>query len=282
MISVIICSRGHDIPVVLRNNIETTIGIEHELIIIDNSQNKHDIFTAYNEGVRSAQGDILCFMHDDVLFRTQDWGRIIHGYFEKEEEIGVIGFAGAHFLPDVPLYWDESPFISEHDLTTRDGKTEKCFQLGHFADRDLVEVAVIDGMCFFVKKSLFNHISFDEVTFQGFHLYDMDISMQAKSVGYKVCVCKTVLIEHFYSFSPTKPGFSLFELNLQKFFKKWSSYFPMVVGVDEMSEGMIVQMNNYVKETVKLKRLYKNTLQSKAFRFGKAILYPFKKLRGNQ
>ena len=74
LISLIICSRKADISEELKQNIAETIGCEYELCVIDNSRNEYSIFSAYNEGVRRAKGDILCFMHEDVLFRTNKWG----------------------------------------------------------------------------------------------------------------------------------------------------------------------------------------------------------------
>lgn len=76
-ISVIICTRQHDISPTQRANIASTIGCTHEIIVIDNSQNKYSIFEAYNEGVRRSCHDICCFMHDDVLLRTEGWGKTI-------------------------------------------------------------------------------------------------------------------------------------------------------------------------------------------------------------
>ena len=60
MISCIICSRRPDISAELKENIASTIGCEYELVVIDNSKNEYSIFSAYNEGVRRAKGDILC------------------------------------------------------------------------------------------------------------------------------------------------------------------------------------------------------------------------------
>ena len=166
MISVVVCTREQDICADQRSNIEETIGADLEIIAIDNSADTETIFTAYNKGVRHSKGDILCFMHDDVRFRTKDWGGIIQNLFEEDEKLGLIGFAGAHFLPDAPMYWDVSPFISEHNLTTRKGQTEKCFSLEHFGQNPLAEVVAIDGMCFFVRQSLFDRIAFDETTYK--------------------------------------------------------------------------------------------------------------------
>jgi len=51
MISIIICSRTASISDELTQNINQTIGIPYELVIIDNSDNLYSIFSAYNEGV---------------------------------------------------------------------------------------------------------------------------------------------------------------------------------------------------------------------------------------
>jgi len=68
MISLISCSRNSDISLKLKDNIAATIGCDYELVFIDNSKNSYNIFQAYNEGVSRSKGDILCFMHDDVIF----------------------------------------------------------------------------------------------------------------------------------------------------------------------------------------------------------------------
>ena len=74
MLSLIICSRTPRISEELEKNIAETIGCEYELVVIDNSKNKYSIFSAYNEGVRRSKGDVLCFMHDDILYKTNGWG----------------------------------------------------------------------------------------------------------------------------------------------------------------------------------------------------------------
>lgn len=280
MISAIICSRSKDIASDQRSNIEETVGADVEIVVIDNSANTETIFSAYNKGVKSAKGDLLCFVHDDVMFRTNGWGRLIETHFLADEKLGMIGFAGAHFLPDVSMYWDESPFISEHNLTTRNRQTEQCFSLEHFGENALSEVAAIDGMCFFVRRSLFDSIAFDEATFNGFHLYDMDISMQVRRTGFKVCVCKDVLVEHFYDYNPNKAGFGLFETNLRKFYEKWSSQLPLAVGLEGMTKGVVSQLNEYVKRQMELKESLEKIRESKAYRLGKAFLSPIKKLKG--
>jgi len=279
MISIIICSRNIDISPELKENIATTIGCEYELIVIDNSTTKYSIFQAYNEGVLCAKGSVLCFMHDDVMFCTEDLGKIVEMHFEVDDHLGMMGFAGAHFMPSMPMYWHDSPFISENNLTTRKGQTEECFSREFFGDKTLVEVAAVDGLCFFVRADLFKKISFDEKTFTGFHMYDMDISFQVREAGFKVCVCKDVLVEHFYDFNPSPKGLELFENNMKKFYKKWSSCFPLVIGLEGVSDGMIVQLDSYVKRFLQQDESLQNIRKSKAYRLGKTILKPIKMLK---
>jgi hypothetical protein len=51
MISLVICSRTSQLNESLRQNIDETIGVEYELVLIDNSKNELSIFEAYNKGI---------------------------------------------------------------------------------------------------------------------------------------------------------------------------------------------------------------------------------------
>ena len=120
MLSFVTCSRNKDIPALLKQNIADTVGGEHELIVIDNSSGNYSIFQAYNEGVARSKGEILCFMHDDVLFRTNCWGEIIEKHFRED---GGLGF---HYKWDMGWMNDTLRYVStdtlyrkyEHNLIT--------------------------------------------------------------------------------------------------------------------------------------------------------------------
>lgn len=276
MISIIICSRKPDIPAELSQNIADTIGYEYELVVIDNSHNQLSIFQAYNEGVRQSKGGVLCFMHEDVLFRSEDWGQVIEGHFASDDQIGLIGFAGTHFLPDTPMYWYSSPFVSQRNLNNDDGKVEEHFHEEWFGERDLIETVAVDGLCFFVRKVVFRDIAFDEKIYNGFHLYDMDICMQVHEAGYKVCVCRDVLAEHTWSERKqfSKPGGGLFDRNLELFNQKWRDRLPIHKGLD-MPEEVFERVNDLCRQAYEVKKIRK----SKSFKLGKALLSPFKWIR---
>ena len=271
MISIIICSRTVDIPKKLRDNITTTIGAEHEIVVLDNSLNDHSIFTAYNLGVRRSKGDILCFCHDDILFHTDSWGTTIEDLF-RDDTIGEIGVIGSHFMPAAPLYWWSSPYISQYSINNDDGNIvlndTRVFFRGHFAD-----VVAVDGVCFFIPKSLFTSIRFDEGTYKGFHAYDMDISMQIQQLGKRVCVTDALTIEHFWSEKSINNQKYMAQLNanMRLFYQKWKEHLPIVRGLNE-PQIVIERLNNLCIQAYDSN----NVRESRAYRLGRFLLSPLK------
>lgn len=272
MISIIICSRQPDIADELKKNIATTIGCDYELVVIDNSHNHYSIFSAYNEGVRRAKGDILCFMHEDILFRSNDWGRIGGVYLVDNQQVMLIGVAGCHFLSSYPFYWAELPIISEHNLHNDCGKIIECKQEAYYGENGLVDVVAVDGMFFIAKRQIFNFISFDEKTFTGFHAYDMDICMQVIAQGYRVCVTNRILLEHKWSetLSKGKKGYDQLRPNMELFVKKWQNVLPLVKGVDFLPPSEIVRLNRIVGcayDAIIARR-------SKSYKIGRMVVRP--------
>ena len=269
MISIIVCSRKDDISADLKQNIAETVGCQYELVIIGNPENRYTIFTAYNEGVSRSKGDIVCFMHDDVLFRTREWGSIITRHFVEDERIGMIGFAGTHFLPDTPMYWYSSPFISQRNLNNDNGIVEEHFHEGWFGHRTVIEAVAVDGFCFFVQKGLFEKVRFDEKTYTGFHIYDMDLCMQVIDAGYKVCVCRDILIEHCWSEESqfTKKGSELFLHNLGLFVNVWQHRLPIWRGLD-LPEEVFERVNG----------LYKAAYQKRNLKFSHILWQTIRKM----
>lgn len=104
MISIVICSRNPEMSSTLRTNIDASIGVPYELIVVDNSRNEHSIFSAYNLGVSGCTGKVICFMHDDILYRSENWGAAVLDHF-KNPAIGMIGVGGTRYLSRIPGIW---------------------------------------------------------------------------------------------------------------------------------------------------------------------------------
>lgn len=196
MVSIIICSRTLTISSDLSENILNTIGCDYELVVIDNSQNKYSVFEAYNLGIKKSNGTYWCFIHDDILFCSKDWGKEILSIFEGDSKIGLIGIAGAKVKTKMPSAWWDCPeeekvlHIKQH---LREGRIEH-WDLG-WAGQKRQEVAVIDGV--FMAGRRLKEIQFDEKNLKGFHNYDMNLSLAYLKQNYKIIVTRTILLEHF-------------------------------------------------------------------------------------
>ena len=191
MFSIIICSISPERLLQVKKNIQETIGTEHEFIAIDNRETKWPIAKAYNEGAKRARYPYLFFVHEDVRFHSQDWGKVIAGKLE-EPDCGVVGSVFNVHL--------EHPFE---------------------------EVVCLDGLGMFVSKAIWEKHPFDEKMLTGFHCYDLDFSMQIARTGkYKNYVCTTpaVLIEHF-SLGNLDRAWMQETIRLHK--EKWNAFLPL-------------------------------------------------------
>ena len=274
MISCIICSCFSDISEELKQNIERTIGIDYELIVIDNSTNKYSIFSAYNEGVRRSKGDILCFMHEDILYKTENWGLHVYKHFDGDGKLGLIGVLGGHFLPDIPCHIGDSELLSSIFYYVADGKHTHIHHNKYFGEDSSSEVVAVDGLWFSISNTLFEKICFDE-NLNGFHYYDMDISMQIWASGYKCKVVDDVVVSHLSGGCINGD----FINNTYLFYKKWNMKLPMVKGVSfdsdflNMTKLMCVYKNyarelQYENDRIKKSRIYCVLLYCKKLRNG--------------
>jgi len=195
MISIITCSRKELSWDIHQRNVQKTAGSETEYIRIDNRSNRYNLCSAYNEGVRRATGEILVFMHEDVFFVEGGWAQKLTEKF-SEESLGLIGVAGTQYLfADNPSWVAAGrPFIKGQVIHELNQGSSYFLTVFDWQSEDTPVVAV-DGLFFAIRKSLFEQIRFDDITFDGFHFYDLDICMQiAKSHHLKVTT--DILVKH--------------------------------------------------------------------------------------
>nr|MBI1230022.1 hypothetical protein [Cytophagales bacterium] len=199
MISVIICSINAAQLARIRENIMSTIGVEYELLAIDNTRNPRGICAVYNEGARNAKYEHICFVHEDVQFNTSGWGRVLSSIFQ-DLSWGLIGLAGAAHKPKLPSGWGAEGL---HDRLVKINLVQHFrnhkpaeLQYQNTEKERLAEVACVDGVFLASTKSILMRIPFDEKLLKGFHGYDLDLSL-AIGKHYKVGVTYEILAEHF-------------------------------------------------------------------------------------
>jgi Glycosyltransferase like family len=196
MISIIICSRKPQLDELFCNNIHNTVGVEYELICIDNSHNDYSIFSAYNKGIALSQYPYICLVHDDVLFHTNGWGEHIIRHLSIAG-VGLCGIAGGDVMSRVPSDWlafNPSVHITHTDRSGLKPQEKMFLPVGY--PHTSKSVVLLDGVFICARNDFFSLIRFDE-TFGGFHGYDYDISMQSIQAGFMNYVVYDVDIEHF-------------------------------------------------------------------------------------
>lgn len=229
MISIIICSRDEDISQKLKENINTTIGVDYELIIIDSTKSKYTIFQAYNHGANLAKYPILCFMHDDILFHTKGWGKKVYDHFENKD-VGIIGVAGSHYMPKMPgAYWSCGVFSINVVQNTDDWK-ETNFLNYLNNHKHFIRALTLDGLWFCIPRKVMQEVAFDEFTFKGFHCYDSDICLQIINLNLEARVVFDIEIEHFSLGNRDDDWLK----NIFLLYKKWKHLLP--ISAFELSE----------------------------------------------
>lgn len=254
MISVIISSANAEQLKQVKANIEATIGVEFEIIAIDNSNGQRGICAVYNEGARRAKYDLFCFMHEDITIATDNWGNILKSTFAENAEIGLLGVCGGAYKPFTPSSWsglgvdnEYYNFIQGYKYTANEPKH-------YFRNPDntkTAKVACVDGVWLATTRTVFEQFKFDEDTFKGFHAYDLDYSI-AVGRQYKVCVTYEILLTHLSegSYSPDWINDTL------KLHTKWQQLLPVNIGnfsVNECRRMEKVTFRDFVLKLVKLK-----------------------------
>lgn len=247
MLSLIICSKQYTISEECKSNIDNTIGkIPYEIICIDNSKKDFSIFQAYNYAIKKAQYPFICFMHEDILYHTTNWGELIINKLNNKK-IGLLGVMGAHYIDQYSQYY-HVPGICRGKVIQ--GEYKNGIYIKKIDERYQYKqlgcnVIVIDGLWIASRKELFDKgiLHWDEDTYKGFHFYDMDLCMQANIKGLKIQIVDELLIEHK---SIGKLDLEFYN-NSIIFHKKWNSYLPIMstnIPSDILNKVFIEQIEN--------------------------------------
>lgn len=201
MISIIISTRKDQSALKgIIENFSTTIGVEYEFIFIENN-GKYSLCEAYNIGVEKAQFDYFCFVHDDILTKSENWGNRLISLIENDDSIGLIGVAGTKFKSTYPSGWGQSPYLSQfnkgHIFSKLVGQNENYFNFDKKTTPNKIDdVVCLDGVFLFTKREVFHSCRFDDKMLTNFHGYDIDFSLQIYFQSYRIIVDRELLLIH--------------------------------------------------------------------------------------
>jgi len=198
MISIIICSINEALFQQTELNINSTIGIAYEVIKIDNANNNLSICDAYNAGAAKAKFPYLCFVHEDVIFTSTNWGLPLINKLRSDSTVGVIGIAGSKYKSLSPGAWPcgDNELDCYNIIQHYTGENKKALQINNpEKGQEYVEVKTLDGVFLFTKKNIWSQYQFDNNTFKGFHCYDLDFCLNVGKT-HKLLVAYNISIEH--------------------------------------------------------------------------------------
>ncbi|WP_461450345.1 glycosyltransferase [Mucilaginibacter sp.] len=243
MISVIISSADSNLLRQVSENITSTIGLPFEIIAIDNSQGKQGLCAVYNQGSAKAKYDILCFMHEDVIIKTNNWGSILKNIFFDNSEIGLIGIVGSGYKPFTPSGWTGIDSVHIRANILQSYKYLDKPQFHDYKNPDNLkreQVACVDGVFLSTTKKAFLEFKFDETLFNGFHGYDIDISI-AIGQKYKVVVTYEILLNHLSEGSYSREWVE----DMIKLHEKWKLVLPINVNNISFNECRQIEKRTF-------------------------------------
>ena len=231
MISCIICFANKELLENVSESIEHTIGMPFEIIGIDNSDGKLSICEAYNKGADLAKFDILCFLHEDVLFETNNWGKILMDHFAELNNVGIVGVAGSSYKSLAPSGWWATPdkYLSYNFRQSYKHSKKETF-LRSLNNDAVKEVICLDGVFLAVKKTVFEKYRFD-IDLPFFHGYDLDFSL-AVSTGFQNYFIPDIMLHHLSEGSMD----NVWVENMFLLFKKWKNHLPLLIAGTEDSK----------------------------------------------
>ena len=257
MLSIITCNYNPKRIELLKNNIGSKIGLDvFELIVIDNSSNSKSIFQAYNDGAGIAKFEKLLFLHDDVEFVTEDFGKIL---LEMNlPNLGVLGIAGSILKTNTPSPWWVSNYHSlpkgivfQYNIQHYSNRVPEKVELGFINEDEIKEILLVDGVLMYTTKKNWKKYPFDDTNFNSFHFYDLDFSLGMHKIGKTNYVTNKILIEHFSSGSLNKEWVK----SSRSFAVKW----PKIIHIGNLKKKDLIMFEKWAVES-RINILFENKM----------------------
>lgn len=184
---------------------------DYQLILVDNSSNKFESAAqALNYGANKAKHSYLMFIHQDILITDDNWLEELENSLNSLDKLGVAGVAGK-----IPKYQSVVTNITQgippHPVSPCQITEPK-------------QAQTVDECLFIIPKSVYNEIQFDEDTCHDWHLYGVDLCLEAKELDYNVYILPLSV----YHRSPGHSMSSEYDITLQKLLKKHRKYFRII------------------------------------------------------
>ena len=152
------------------DHIKETCGCDLNVICVHNpdgiSLSKIYADMTVNEEIET---NIIVYIHDDIEFLRKGWGKEILRLFNENEKYGIIGVAGSAQFDENGAWWNYEKKFGQV-LHRWEGKSWLT-AFSPLLDKDLQEVAVIDGLFIAIHKKRISENFSREI--ESFDFYDI-------------------------------------------------------------------------------------------------------------
>ncbi len=189
-ISIVICSNRDEKFRSIARRYEELLGSHpHEIIRIADAAS---LCSGYARGFQQSAGTLVVFSHDDIDILDADF---LPHLQQGMARLDLLGIAGTTRLTGPAYAWGGRASVRGWLFhQSRDGPYDAAiFDLEAGLATDIV---ALDGAFFCARRGAVDRVGFDAVTFDGFHLYDIDFSYRAHLAGFRLGITHDILIAH--------------------------------------------------------------------------------------
>jgi hypothetical protein len=185
-------------------HLKATAGIEVHVECVKN-MNQYSLTEAYNIGWKRLDDlnlgkEIIVFCHNDIEFKSQDWGKTLLFFFNKYQDYDIIGIAGSdQVLEHGVWYLNEQRQVYAQDthMFGRVWHTNGVREIESIYTRKIngiKEAVIVDGLFFAINGATIVK-RFNE-DYKNFHYYDVTFCFENFLEGCNIGVIDKISVLH--------------------------------------------------------------------------------------
>ena len=155
---------------------------------------ERSLTNCYNEILKQSKFDIITYVHDDIIFETNNWGNKILKHFKRNPNYGILGKAGTKYMPKSGRWWDNGMTEVIGQVYHQSEGKKWLSKYSEYFGNKIEDTIIVDGLFFVVNKNNIKQ-TFDE-DIRGFHFYEVDFCFNNFLNGVKVGVISDISITH--------------------------------------------------------------------------------------
>ena len=147
----------------------------------------------YNRGIARSRGARLILSHDDIEILSSDFASRIDRHLT---DFDLIGIAGTTRLVAGKWAAAGDPYVFTLITSPQEGNAGYATMMLGGGPLVVPGIQALDGVFMALRRDVATAIAFDSGVFDGFHLYDLDFSFRAHRAGFRLAVCRDLVLIH--------------------------------------------------------------------------------------